>query len=688
MAQKLSDEDVGNLISREISDALDNYDNEYSADRIKALDYYLAEPFGNEIEGKSQVVDTTVSDVVEQIMPSLMRVFCGSDKYVRFSPRNAEDEELAEQISDFANYVITSDNNGYRIIDTWIRDSLLFKIGVVKFYWDDTTTVEEETYENLNEAELALVLANPDVEVIEQSMNMTSVIMDDGTEQATAESYDMKVKVTRKSGKIRIENVPPEEFLFNRRAKSLDDCRFVCHRTTMTVSDLVSLGYDEDEVREHVGSTRVELEEERDVRFGDIGSGSDTSPADESQREVAVYDSVILMDADGDGIAERRRVLSIGDAGSHVLENEVTDHIPFAVISPINMPHRLVGRSIFDLTKDVQQIKSVLMRQYLDATYLTVNPRTVAIEGQVNLDDLLDGSAGSIIRTRNAGAVQPLSHQGVGSEVMPLLKFMDDIKGNRTGITAASAGLDPNALQSTTASAVAATVKGAGQKIESFCRNIAEGGMRDLFKGILLLATKYSQEKRIIRLRNKYVPIDPREWDSEFDVVVNVGLGTADDEQKIAFLTQIASKQEEILKTLGADNPLCTLQQYASTLREIAEIGGFKDSGKFFNDPAVVGQMVEQKKAQAAQQQQQPNPQAQLLQLEQQKAQADIQIAQQKAEADIQLRREKAAAEIQLMREKQEAELQMRRDELSLESQLRAAKAITDAEISTNLPRV
>ena len=688
MASKLTDEDVGNLISLEISDALDNYDTEYSADRIKALDYYLAEPFGNEVDGKSQVVDTTVSDVVEQIMPSLMRVFCGSDKYVRFSPRNAEDAELAEQASDYVNYIIAHDNNGYKIIDTWIRDSLLFKIGCVKFYYDDTTTVEEETYENLNDAELALLLNNPDVEVVEQSTNVTNVTMMDGAEVAAAESFDMKVKVTRKSGKVRIENVPPEEFLFNRRAKSLEDARFVCHRTTMTVSELISMGYDEDEIREHVGSTRVELEEERDVRFGDIGSGSDVSPADDSQQEVAVFDSVILMDFDGDGIAERRRVLSIGDAGTHVLENEVTDHIPFAVISPINMPHRLIGRSIFDLTKDVQQIKSVLMRQYLDATYLTVNPRTVAVEGQVNLDDLLDGTAGGVIRARNAGAVQTLGGQGVGGEVLPLLKFMDDIKGNRTGITAASAGLDPNALQSTTASAVAATVKGAGQKIESFCRNIAEGGMKDLFKGILLLTTKYQQNERVIRLRNKFVPIDPREWDSEFDVVVNVGLGTADDEQKIAFLTQIAAKQEAILEKLGPDNPLCNLQQYATTLREIAEMGGFKDSGKFFNDPQMVAQMVEQKKAQAAQQSQQPNPQMQMLQLEQQKAQADIQIAQQKAEADIAIKREKAAADLRLAEQKQAAELEMRREELSLESQLRAAKAITDAEISTNLPRV
>ena len=141
MAEKLDDDDVGLIVSREISDALDNYDNEYSSDRLKAIDYYLAEPFGNEVEGKSQVVDTTVSDTVEQIMPSLMRVFCGSDKYVSFSGRSAEDQEAAEQASDYVNYVIAHDNNGYRIIDTWIRDSLLFKIGVVKFYYDDTTTV-------------------------------------------------------------------------------------------------------------------------------------------------------------------------------------------------------------------------------------------------------------------------------------------------------------------------------------------------------------------------------------------------------------------------------------------------------------------------------------------------------------------------------------------------------------------
>jgi hypothetical protein len=667
---KLDNEEIGQIVAREISDAINHYDSEFSSDRLKALDYYLGEPLGNEIEGKSQVISTEVADTVEQIMPSLMRVFTGSDKYVRFQPRNEEDAELAEQVSDYVNYIIAHDNDGYRIIDTWLRDALLFKLGVVKFYYDDTTTVEEAEYNDLNEAELAVLLDNPDVEVVSTSESLVSFdVEDDGQPREVLQGYNITVKVKKRSGRVKIENVPPEEFIFNRRAKSLDDARFICHRTTMSVSDLVSMGYDADEIEEFAGTAQVELEEERDVRFGDIGTGYEIPAADDSQRQVAVYDTVILLDADGDGISERRRILSIGDSGEHVLENKVTDYIPFAVLSPILMPHRLVGRSIFDLTKDLQVIKSTLMRQYLDATYLTVNPRTVAVEGQVNLDDLLDGTAGGIVRVRQPGAVQMLTGAGVGGEVQPLMRYIDEIKEQRTGMSKASMGLDSNALQSTTASAVAATVKGAGQKLESYCRTIAETGFRDLFRGILHLVTSYQQQERIVRLRNKFVPIDPREWDSEFDVVVNVGLGTADDEQRIAFLIQIAQKQEQILQQLGPNNPLCTLQQYSATLREIVEIGGFKDVGKFFNDPNMVQAAVAQQQQQS-QQAQQPNPEM-------------IKVQQ-----DFELKKMKLEAELALKREEMQARLQMRREELALEAELRTAKAITDAEISTNLPRM
>ena len=679
----MNKERLGSIIQSEIRDSQNHFETEYSADRLKAIDYYLGEPFGNEVEGRSSVVTTDFADAVEQIMPSLMRIFTSSDKYVRYAPRTADDVEKAEQLTDYVNYIINNVNDGYRIMYNWFKDSLMFKLGVVKFSWDETSTVQEEEYEGLTEEEIALLLSNPDIEVVGREENYVATMTEFGEEIQIVDNYDLKVKITKKSGKIKIDNVPPEEFLFNRRAKSLEDCYFICHRTTMSVSDLVSMGYDRKLIEDHAGKIDSEVDEERQKRFEDLESQSGRDPADPSQKDVIVHDIIMKVDYDDDGVAEMRRILAIGDTGSEILENDICDYIPFAVISPILMPHRLVGRSMFDLTQDLQTIKSTLLRQYLDSTYHSVLPRIVAVEGQVNLDDLLDGTAGGIIRTRSAGAVQPLSTNGVGAEIQPLMNYLDEVKSDRTGISKASQGLDPSILQSTTASAVSATVKGSQQKLESYARTIAETGVKDLFRGILHLVSSYQQQERVVRLRNEFVAIDPQEGNSGFDVIVNVGLGTADDEQKIAFLQAIASKQETILQTLGADNPICDLSQYVHTLRQITEIGGFKDANQFFKTPQAVQMQMQQQKAQKEGQPQQ-NP---VMQAEMMKAQAEIEARKMKVEADINLAREKAIADIQLAREKMNAELEMRRQELGMEAELRMAKAVTDAEISTNLPR-
>jgi hypothetical protein len=225
-------------------------------------------------------------------------------------------------------------------------------------------------------------------------------------------------------------------------------------------------------------------------------------------------------------------------------------------------------------------------------------------------------------------------------------------------------------LQSTTASAISATVRGAQVKLESYARTMAETGVKSLFKGILHLVTKYDNKPRIVRLRNNFVPIDPREWTSEFDVVVQVGLGTADDEQKIAFLTQIAAKQEQILMQLGPSNPVVTMAQYVNTLRSIAEIGGFKDADQFFASP----QQIQMQQQQQQQQPPQPDP--------------AVAMKQQQMEAELALKREKMQADIQLERERMTMEMELRRQELQAEAELRMAKAVTDSQISTNLPRV
>jgi hypothetical protein len=331
------------------------------------------------------------------------------------------------------------------------------------------------------------------------------------------------------------------------------------------------------------------------------------------------------------------------------------------------MPHRLVGRSIFDLTEDLQVIKSTLMRQYLDSTYLTVNPRTIAVEGMVNFDDLLDSTAGGIVRVRQPGAVQTLSGQGVGGEVQPLMRYLDEVKESRTGMSKASQGLDANALQSTTASAVAATVRGAQAKLEAYARSFAETGVKDLFRGILKLVADFQQQERIVRLRNTYVPVDPREFDSEFDVIVNVGLGTADDEQKIAFIQAMMAEGKTIISQLGPDNPLCSLSQYAAMLQEIVEIGGFKDTARFFGTP----QAVSQAQAAQAQQAQQQSNDPEMMRIQQ----------------EFELKRFEAEQEIALKREKMAAELELRRQELAAEASLRSQAAAAGSSISTNLPR-
>ena len=664
---KMDDIEFQGIVRNEIEQALGHYDTEYSQDRIDAMDYYLGEPFGNEQPDRSQVVSTEVSDTIEHIMPSLMRIFTQSDEYVRFAPQGPEDVIVAEQASDYCNWVINNDNRGFEIMHNWFKDALILKTGVVKFYWDETTDIETEEYADLNDEELTVILADPEVEIIEQDERTIGedMITPDGMVVPAPVLYDIKVKRTKTNGSVKIENVPPEEFLITSRAKSLEDADFVAHRSSMPLSDLIQMGYDRDEVEQYAGVSDVETSEERTSRFEDLEGGAPYDSLDPTMRDVLVTECYIRSDYDGDGVAEFRRVLTVGN-GYHVLENEECDHIPFAILSPILMPHRAIGRSVAELVMDVQLIKSTLMRQLLDNIYNTNNARVVAVEGQVNLDDLLTNRPGGIVRTRTAGAVQPLQVPEVSSSVFPALNYMDSVREQRTGISKQSMGLDADALQSTTATAVAAMQAASQGKIEMIARVFAETGVRALFRGILHLVTKYQNKEKIIRLRNQFVSMDPRQWDNMYDVQINVGLGTGQREQQLATLFQIAAKQEGIMATMGPNNPIVTPIQYRNTLSKIAELSGFKDASEFFQDPRNAPPPPPQ--------QQGPNPQ--------------MQMEMAKAEQELALKREKMQLELQFEREKMAAELDLRRQELEFERQLRLEKLRSDIETSVNLPRV
>ena len=678
---KMDDKTFQSLINDHMVDAVNYYDTEYSRERSETLDYYLGEPFGNEVENRSQVVATEVSDTIEFIMPQLMKVFQSSDHFARFVAREPEDIRAAEQATDLVNYVINNDNNGFVNLYSWFKDALLFKVGVLKVFWEENVQVVDEKYQDLSEEELTILLDDSDVEVVSQSINEVGVINDDVEvdgeidpidEIPLAITYDVEIKRRKNSGKTKIMNVPPEEFLFSRRSVSLETADFVAHRSSMKVGDLVDLGYDYDTILSHSGYNDIDNEAEVQQRFQDVEAGTrHESKNDPTMYECLVTEMYIRADYDGDGIPELRRVLSVGE-GHFILENEAFDHIPFCIISPILMPHRMVGRSVAEMVKDLQLIKSTILRQLLDNMYLTNNSRVGVVEGQVNLEDLLSARPGNIVRMRAPGMVQPLAVPQIGTAGFNMLEYIDQVRDQRTGFSKASLGLDPKVLQSTTASAVNSTIQGAQLKTEMIARVFAETGCRDLAKIVLHLCQKHMTKERVIRIRNEYVAIDPRAWENEFDVSVEVGLGNGKEEDKMAMLLQVAGKQEQLIQTLGMSNPVVKPSQYVNTLSKIIEMAGFKDTSQFFNSAEQIDQIL-------AQQEQAQSQQGGMSQ--------EFEIERQKLQADIALEREKMMLELELEREKFAQTMQLRREELQAELDLRAQKLSFGGEVSTNLPK-
>ncbi|MEK9697113.1 MAG: hypothetical protein VW270_15230, partial [Candidatus Poseidoniales archaeon] len=642
-----------------------------------------------------QVVATEVSDTIEYIMPQLMKVFQSSDNFARFVAREPEDVKAAEQATDLVNYVINNDNNGFVNLYNWFKDSLLFKIGVLKVFWEENIQTVEESYQNLSEEELTILLDDPDIEVVSQSINEVGVLTDDAPEVSedmdedeivelaedamTGEgqiplmtTYDVEVKRRKNSGKVKVMNVPPEEFLFSRRSVSLESADFVAHRSSMKVGDLVDLGYDYDTVLSHSGYNEIDNEAEVQQRFQDVEAGTrHNSGNDPTMHECLVTEMYVRSDYDGDGIPELRRVLCIGE-GNFVLENDAFDHIPFCVLSPILMPHRMVGRSVAEMVKDLQLIKSTILRQLLDNMYLTNNSRVGVVEGQVNLEDLLSSRPGNIVRMRAPGMVQPLAVPQIGTSGFNMLEYIDQVRDQRTGFSKASLGLDPKVLQSTTASAVQSTIQGAQLKTEMIARVFAETGCKDLAKIVLLLCQKHMMKERIIRIRNEYVPVDPRAWENEFDISVEVGLGNGKEEDKLAMLLQVAGKQEQLIGQLGMNNPVVKPSQYVNTLNKIIEMAGFKDTSQFFNSAEQIDQILAQQQA-AQQQQGGMSPQ--------------FELEKQKLQADIALEREKMMMELELEREKFQQQMILRREELQAELDLRQQKLALGGDVSTNLPK-
>lgn len=665
MARKLTTSELQAIVSRQITQSESS--TAISAERSDLFDQYMGEPYEQDAQiadGMSRVVASDISDTVEWIMPELMEIFTSGDKVVSFEPVGPDDEERAEQETDVVNHVFMRQNDGFLILYSFIKDGLIQKNGYVKRWWDsrETTTVEE--YEGLSEDDLLQLM-----EQWLQEKAEVEVISKEVVEEPQGRAFNIEVRLTKQDECLKVAPVPPEELLIHPRWNSINlkGCPFVAHKKTETASSLIEMGFDRKVIEEIGEAEDEEFSEERIGRFNQDGTeeDSDGEPADASMTEILVHECYVMLDTDGDGVAELRKITT-GGSGHRILEmdgkpaNEECACVPFSAWTPVIVPHRHFGRSIAELVKDIQRIKTALMRNTLDNFYASNNPvREIAEDGigENTIEDLLVDRPGKIIRTALPGMYMQHAPTPFAGEALAMIEYVDTVRENRTGVSRLSQGLDANTINKT-ARGQAQLMTAAQKKIALIARIAAETGVKDLFRGIHDDLRRNATKALTVRLRGDWIAVDPRHWRSRADVAANVALGIGNAEQQMQKLMVIAEKQEQ---NLLAGSPIVTPANLHHTYEKMIDVAGFKNPGAFFTDPATVEPP-------------QPQPDPQMVQVE-----GLLAIEQAKAQANAQ----EAAGRLQLEARKAEMAHQLAAEKAQLErekAQIEGAKASADAE--------
>jgi hypothetical protein len=633
--------EIEGIVQYAMAQAVDFVESEITDDRIKAQRYFDGEVDIGYEDGRSKVVATKVRDTVRSVKPSIMRVFLSTAKPVEFMPKGPEDVAAAEQATQYIHYVFTK-NDGYRVLNDAIHDALIKKTGIVKAYWESWEDAEIYTYDNLTDQEYMLLASDDTVDILEHSVEMT-MSMDEFGMEAESPTHAMKISKRTPNGKMRLDSVPPEEFFINAQARNIDDAYIVAHRTEMTVGDLVEMGYDFEDVYKLDGLYGGSDISEAEVieRQGYSKDDYDDQDQDPSMRLVAVTEAYMKIDVDGTGVPVLHRLMC-GGTNYKLLDFEPWDEIPFAVFEVDPEPHTFFGRSIADLVMDDQDAATSILRGVLDNVAMTNNPRIGIVDGAVNIDDVLNNEIGAIVRMRQAGAVQDLAVPFTAGQTLTALTYVDQTVENKTGVSRASMGLDPDAMQSTTRAAVQNTIQMQAGQIEVMVRNLADG-MKRLFGIMLRTAIKYTDEEQSMRVNGQFVQVDPRVWQTDMDIGINVGLGTGREEEKQAALMQAFQIQQQIYTAYGPFNGMVSLTNIRNTLSDMLASAGIRNSDRYFAPitPEIEQQLLALQQQAQAQQAQGTDPNQAFLAAEQMKAQtqaqtdmAKLQLEQQKLMMD------------------------------------------------------
>lgn len=678
------EENVQDVVTRLIEEAIQHYEENLEPDQVEATDFYYGRPFGDEKEGRSQVVSTEVRDATLNQMAGILKVFTGSDRVVEFAPDSAQDRTEAELQTEYVNYVFMEDNPGYVILDSVFKDALVRRIGILKWSWEDDPTPEGALYTGLTDRQAMVLMQDPEVENVEIVNSMFV---------GGQEVYDAEVTWARR-GRVRIDAVPNEEFIFTPDARDLDSAGIVAHVREVPASELIAMGIPEDVVFAHAGAHLTpkgsgDLQSARQYHGGVASNfGEDGSTGDRSQTPVVYAEAYGRLDVDGDGLGELRKFECVGPQfeiinGTEDEPGELVDDAPFAVFTPILEPHTIVGLSNFDLLRDLQRIISQIERGTLNSLAKAIDPPLEVVNNEVNMRDLLNPELSGYIRVRRPGMLREVTTEFVGPKSLPVLEYYKDKRADRIGMTRAGEGLDPDSLQSSTQEAVGATLARSQQMQEMIARTFAETGMKRAFAGILKLVIENQDYARSVEIGGQFVEIDPRSWSALRRVRIGVALGSGTPQERMLSLEKISLKQAE-LKAQGS--PLVTTVHERNLLRRWTELAGYKDTDEFF---APWSEQEEAQYQQAlASQPPPPSPEMALVEVERQRAEMEAQLNMMKARLDQwkefmkdDRERDKIARDSALREREIELKHQAEIKQQELEAQVKRDRAEMDADV-------
>lgn len=672
----LTNDDLIALLRKEEEAASGYQDAALSAVREEALAYYDRQPYGDEQEGASSIVTSEFADVVESLMPGLMRVFTGSDDLAKFAPLAPGQEKWAKEASEYVPHVLMRQNDGFRVISALLKDALMYRLSGATVDLEDVEDKRSVPVHNLTQDAIDLIVAEAEAQGAELAMELAP--------DPFGPTLTGTITVTHKRKRVVVDSIAPEDIRFSPAARDEDKASYLGFIKRVTSSDLVKLGLTQEEIddlsadRDLSGEAAQRNEGVLDdaERAGSLSNGES-----DSERPLWLVVAYIRADDDGDGVSELLRVVYAhggGTAGRIVERVEWSGPASIALATPILMPHTLVGRSLFDQTQDLQQLGSVLTRGLLDNLYIVNRPRPV-ISDQVNLDSLIDWVPGSPIRLKPGARpgdnhVAWLQVPNVSAAVLSALEHLATVRENRTGVSRYNQGLDAESLNKTLGG-LDRIMSAASQRQDLIARTFAETAIKRLYR-LIYRAIKRAATGPVAywpRTGGGFASCDPSQWPDDMDLSVDV-VGIANREQAIGHLALVGTLQEKLIALQGgkADGPFVTAENIANGAQKLTETLGYKTPGLFFQ-PA---DRVMEASAVAAPPASQPPTTPELV-----AAQAQIEIMREAAAADLQIKREKAQADIAIAEFKARQWAEIERFKVGLKASLQA-----DAGQSQGIP--